>query len=72
MHEEVSFLVLYFDGKSMYEEIIRATEEFDSILHREQRTRKRRQSKVVIYHHNACEETPSLVGWREELGGGIL
>ncbi|KAB2617120.1 LRR receptor-like serine/threonine-protein kinase [Pyrus ussuriensis x Pyrus communis] len=31
MHEEVSFSVLNFDGKSMYEEIIRATEDFDSI-----------------------------------------
>ena len=31
MHEEVSFSVLNFDGKSMYEEIIRATENFDSI-----------------------------------------
>ncbi|XP_020426550.1 MDIS1-interacting receptor like kinase 2-like [Prunus persica] len=31
MHEEISFSVLNFDGKSMYEEIIRATEDFDSI-----------------------------------------
>ncbi|CAL2270369.1 unnamed protein product [Prunus armeniaca] len=31
MHGEISFSVLNFDGKSMYEEIIRATEDFDSI-----------------------------------------
>ncbi|XP_021817298.1 MDIS1-interacting receptor like kinase 2-like [Prunus avium] len=30
MHGEISFSVLNFDGKSMYEEIIRATEDFDS------------------------------------------
>ncbi|XP_048444197.1 MDIS1-interacting receptor like kinase 2-like [Pyrus x bretschneideri] len=30
LHEEISFSVLNFDGKSMYEEIIRATEKFDS------------------------------------------
>ncbi|KAM1225156.1 hypothetical protein ACFX2G_044908 [Malus domestica] len=30
LHEEISFSVLNFDGKSMYEEIIRATENFDS------------------------------------------
>ncbi|BBG99345.1 Leucine-rich repeat receptor-like protein kinase family protein [Prunus dulcis] len=30
MHAEISFSVLNFDGKSMYEEIIRATEDFDS------------------------------------------
>ncbi|ONI01828.1 hypothetical protein PRUPE_6G161700 [Prunus persica] len=29
MNEEISFSVLNFDGKSMYEEIIRATEDFD-------------------------------------------
>ncbi|XP_018502086.2 MDIS1-interacting receptor like kinase 2-like [Pyrus x bretschneideri] len=31
MHKEVSFSVLNFDGKSMYEEITRVTEDFDSI-----------------------------------------
>ncbi|KAI5355521.1 hypothetical protein L3X38_008416 [Prunus dulcis] len=31
MHGEISFSVLNFDGKSMYEEIIRAIEDFDSI-----------------------------------------
>ncbi|CAL8133888.1 unnamed protein product [Prunus armeniaca] len=30
MHGEISLSVLNFDGKSMYEEIIRATEDFDS------------------------------------------
>ncbi|XP_050157825.1 MDIS1-interacting receptor like kinase 2-like isoform X3 [Malus sylvestris] len=30
LHEEISFSVLNFDGKSMYEEIIRVTENFDS------------------------------------------
>ncbi|XP_021834833.1 MDIS1-interacting receptor like kinase 2-like [Prunus avium] len=30
MHGEISFSVLNFDGKSMYDEIIRATEDFDS------------------------------------------
>ncbi|KAL6296970.1 hypothetical protein ACE6H2_005112 [Prunus campanulata] len=30
MHGEISFSVLNFDGKSMYEEIIRETEDFDS------------------------------------------
>ncbi|XP_021833396.1 MDIS1-interacting receptor like kinase 2-like [Prunus avium] len=30
LHGEISFSVLNFDGKSMYEEIIRATEDFDS------------------------------------------
>ncbi|CAL8173350.1 unnamed protein product [Prunus armeniaca] len=30
MHGEISFSVLNFDGKSMYEEIMRATEDFDS------------------------------------------
>ncbi|XP_020417667.1 MDIS1-interacting receptor like kinase 2 isoform X1 [Prunus persica] len=30
MHGEISFSVLNFDGKSMYKEIIRATEDFDS------------------------------------------
>ncbi|KAM2913051.1 hypothetical protein COP2_043751 [Malus domestica] len=30
LHEEISFSILNFDGKSMYEEIIRATENFDS------------------------------------------
>ncbi|XP_021809827.1 MDIS1-interacting receptor like kinase 2-like [Prunus avium] len=30
MHGEISFSVLNFNGKSMYEEIIRATEDFDS------------------------------------------
>ncbi|KAM2237012.1 hypothetical protein FF1_012368 [Malus domestica] len=31
MHKEVSFSILNFDGKSMYEEITRVTEDFDSI-----------------------------------------
>ncbi|KAI5338023.1 hypothetical protein L3X38_017294 [Prunus dulcis] len=31
MLEEISFSILDFDGKTMYEEIIRATEDFDSI-----------------------------------------
>ncbi|CAL9012480.1 unnamed protein product [Prunus brigantina] len=30
MHGEISFSILNFDGKSMYEEIIRATEDFES------------------------------------------